>query len=338
KPQAAANNRKPGAVRTGGWGFAPGNDTMPDCDDTGVVLAALAMLDGRDGRDGPDSRDDVSAAIARGASWLLDMQNPDGGWSAYVWGLAGKRPGPAMTRPLRFDRRAPLEALANLVGPHPLLGDPSTEDVTGRVLHGLGAAGLRADHPAVRRALVFLERQQCPNGAFWGRWLLNYLAGTSSVLLGLASVRADLDAPWVLAARAWLLSRQNADGSWGEGPASYADPSQAGLGPGSAPLTGLVVTALLAIGLGATRAVDDGVRYLLSRQRADGTWPDDDFLAPVFPPLTFYAHTEAARYFPLEALGRRLATLAPRSTTAPRRAASSSLGPGNPTGHGQSIS
>ena len=77
------------------------------------------------------------------------------------------------------------------------LGDPSTEDVTARVLHGLGCTGLSVQAPVVQRAIEFLKRMQCKSGAFWGRWVLNYLSCTAFVLMGLKSVRADPGEEWV---------------------------------------------------------------------------------------------------------------------------------------------
>jgi squalene-hopene/tetraprenyl-beta-curcumene cyclase len=156
----------------------------------------------------------------------------------------------------------------------------------------------------VRRAVAFLKRMQCPNGAFWGRWLTNFLSGTAFVISGLAAVHENLEEEWVQRAIGWLLTRQRADGAWGETVASYRDPSLAGSGPASPPLTGLVITALIDAGLSDMPAVTSGVRYLLEAQSWDGTWADADHLAPLVPPDAFYAYGEAAKYYPLEALGR----------------------------------
>ena len=97
--QPEVDNRNPGAPRIGGWAFQPGNETMVDNDDTGAVLAAFGdalarrrRARRRDRRRGcTDSRD-------LGRDWLLGMQNPDGGWSAFVHGLPAKRPGPHVHR------------------------------------------------------------------------------------------------------------------------------------------------------------------------------------------------------------------------------------------------
>ncbi len=64
RPMALVNQRRPGAVRTGGWSFQRGNELMPDTDDTGLVLAALgrARALARRGRLPRDRKRDALAA------------------------------------------------------------------------------------------------------------------------------------------------------------------------------------------------------------------------------------------------------------------------------------
>jgi squalene cyclase len=300
--QSRVNQRDPRATRAGGWAYDPGNHKMPDCDDTGAVLSVLAMVRAGSAAGSP-LRVRIEAAAARATDWLAAMHNDDGGWSAYVKGLPGKAPGPMSCEPIGLSSR-PADVARLLLTPIPALGDPSTEDVTARVLHGLGGFGATRASADVRRALAFLRHQQCEDGSFWGRWLMNHLAGSAYALHAAQAVGEPLDAPWVTRAAAWVLSRQNADGSWGETPESYRDPSLAGRGEGMAPLTGLVVTSLCAIGLRHHRAVERAVGYLLARQLPDGKWPDDGYVVPILPPDTYYTHPESALYYPLEALAR----------------------------------
>jgi squalene-hopene/tetraprenyl-beta-curcumene cyclase len=246
----------------------------------------------------------VRASLERGRDWLVDMQNPDGGWSAFVYALPGKRPGPMFTETIAVSLGDPLAVARTLLRPPPELGDPSTEDLTGRVLDGLGRIGYTAAAPEVQKAIGFLRAQQCETGAFWGRWTVNYLAATACVLMGLARVGADLSEPWVRSAAGFLVERQNDDGGWGETADSYRDAALAGVGPSMPPLTGLVLTALIDAGERSSETVERGVGYLIAEQRADGTWPHADWLQANVPPDTFYILAEAARHYPVEALGR----------------------------------
>ncbi len=304
--QPEVDNRNPGAPRIGGWAFQPGNETMVDNDDTGTVLTAFGEVLAGEGLDLQATRR-LTASRDLGRDWLLGMQNPDGGWSAFVHGLPAKRPGPLFTGPVEVSIEDPIGALRTLIDPPRELGDPSTEDLTGRVLDGLGRIGLTTASPAVRRAIDFLRAQQFDHGGFWGRWTVNYLASTACVLQGLARVGAELSEPWVRRAVGFLTERQNADGGWGELPDSYRDPTLAGRGPSMPPLTGLVLTGLIDAGDGASDAVARGIAYLLAQQRDDGSWPHADWLQAIVPPDTFYILAEAAKHYPVEALAHFLA-------------------------------
>ncbi len=303
--QPEVDNRNPGAPRVGGWAFQVGNETMVDNDDTGAVLTAFGSALGGSSLD-PETGGRLRASLDLGRNWLLGMQNPDGGWSAFVHGLPAKRPGPLFTGPVEVSLDDPIAAVRTLLDPPRELGDPSTEDLTGRVLDGLGRVGLTTSAPAVRRAIEFLRAQQFDHGGFWGRWTVNYLASTACVLEGLARVGADMSEPWVRQAVGFVLERQNEDGGWGELPDSYRDPGLAGRGPSMPPLTGLVLTGLIDAGEGTSDAVARGIAYLLGQQHADGTWPHADWLQAIVPPDTFYILAEAARHYPVEALARYL--------------------------------
>jgi squalene-hopene/tetraprenyl-beta-curcumene cyclase len=304
--QPEVDNRNPGAPRIGGWAFQPGNETMVDNDDTGTVLTAFGEVLASGTLD-PQITSRLSSSRDRGRDWLLGMQNPDGGWSAFVHGLPAKRPGPLFTGPVEVSLDDPVGALRTLLDPPRELGDPSTEDLSGRVLDGLGRIGLTTASPAVQRAIEFLKAQQFAHGGFWGRWTVNYLASTACVLQGLARVGADLSEPWVRRAVAFLIERQNADGGWGELPDSYADPALAGRGPSMPPLTGLVLTGLIDAGEHQSAAVARGITYLLAEQQPDGSWPHGDWLQAIVPPDTFYILAEAAKHYPVEALAHYLA-------------------------------
>lgn len=306
--QPEVDNRHEGVPRTGGWAFQRGNHTMADSDDAGVVLGTLgeALEVKGEGALTPATAEQIRSSIGRGRDWLFGMQNPDGGWSAFVWNLPPKKPGPAMTTTVRAKLDDPLAMLKFLFDPQPALGDPSTEDVTARVLYGLGKIGLTTQEPEVKKAIGFLRAQQCEHGGWWGRWLVNDLAATAFVLRGLRAVKADMQLDWIQRAVRWVISKQNDDGGFGETPATYPDPSRAGTGPSMAPLTGLVIQGLLDAGFGESKTVERAVAYLLAHQRPDGTWPNDEYLHANVPPDTFYCLPEAARYYPTEALAMYL--------------------------------
>lgn len=313
RQQPRCNQPKPGAPRTGGWAFQMGNDTMPDCDDTGVALAAL----------GSQSRQScprpVHQAIDRATEWLRGMQNDGGGFGSYVHGMPDKPAGEPMflersLLPSGGDkpqgRLDDLRALGALVmNPPPEISDPATADLVGRVLWGLGECGVTAADPMVVAALEFLERDQNKNGSWWGPWNPAYVAATAFVLIGAAAVGADMASPAYSRGVAWLLSVQNTDGGWGESYESFRDPSLAGMAPSMPPLTGIVLRALSdVIGAGAgtspiRRASQRAATYLVATQEADGAWPNNDYLFTVVPP-TQYSWDLHRLYYILFGLGR----------------------------------
>jgi squalene cyclase len=298
--------------RRGGWAYQKTNVRLPDTDDTAVVLALLG--EALEGLPSP-LREKIERSHAQGVSWLIGMQNKDGGWAAFTRGHLSKKPGPGPAQvgiPALRDLTRFLRDLPAIVG------DPSTEGLSGRVLAALGKSGMRSSSPEAVSAMRFLEEQQCSFGGWWGRWLVNYLPTTACVLLGLSAIQADLSLPWIQKAIRWLKSKQREDGGFGEDARSYADPSLAGEANQSMPgLTGLVVSALLAAGEAESEATRRAVGYLLATQRSDGTWPHHDWLAAYLPPRMFYLYPGSARFYPLSALGRYLACIEKRPHPTP---------------------
>ncbi len=228
----------------------------------------------------------TAAAISRGLRWMLAMQNRDGGWGA-------------------FDRNNNRQFL-NYVpfADHNAMLDPSTPDLTGRVLEALGTLGYRLGHPAVDRAIAFLRRTQEPDGAWFGRWGVNYIYGTWQVLMGLRAVGLPIQDPAIVAGADWLLSCQQSDGGWGESPATYDDPSRRGQGPTTASQTAWAILGLVAAGRADDPALLRAVRFLLDRQQPDGTWQEQEFTGTGFPRVFYLRYHYYPISFPLLALAR----------------------------------
>jgi squalene-hopene/tetraprenyl-beta-curcumene cyclase len=265
-------------VPPGGWPFQYNNDFYPDLDDSAMVMMALHKTRGID----PERK---QRAIERGLAWFLGMQGSDGGWGSFD----------ADNNRLIFNNIPFAD--------HGALLDPSTEDLTGRGLELLGTLGYGSDHPAAQRALGFIRRTQTREGAWYGRWGVNYVYGTWSVLRGLGAISEDGSREYIRRAVAWLESCQNSDGGWGETLASYEDPSLAGRGDSLPSQTAWALLGLFAAGAVDSPAVEPGIRYLLGAQHGDGAWEDPLWNGTGFPRVFYLKYHLYAKYFPLWALG-----------------------------------
>jgi squalene-hopene/tetraprenyl-beta-curcumene cyclase len=123
------------AGKPGAWAFEHDNPVYPDTDDTSAVLMALFFAGRRD-----------DPGLHRRVKWLHTMQNNDGGWGA-------------------FDRNINLEILEHLPwADHNALLDPSTADLTGRIIEFYGYNGSHRNERFLTRAIQFLKKSQEADG------------------------------------------------------------------------------------------------------------------------------------------------------------------------------
>lgn len=264
----------------GGWVFEYENEFYPDTDDCAEVLTALSKVRFDDEVEERRRQE----AIERGLAWQLTMQNADGGWGS-------------------FDKGCDNEVLTLIpFADHNAMIDPSCEDITGRTLEALHGLAVPASHPAVRRAIAFLENRQEKDGTWYGRWGCNYIYGSWLALRGLRSSGVPMEPSRYQRAASWLCRHQNEDGGWGELPRSYDEPERKGIGPSTPSQTAWALMALFATGDFSSPPVHRGAEYLLTRQLYDGSWKDDYWTGTGFPKVFYLRYHLYATYFPLWAL------------------------------------
>lgn len=248
-------------VRPGGWAFEYANNFYPDIDDTAVALIALSPF-----RNDPKWRArGIGDAIERAVDWLIAMQCRGGGWGA-------------------FDKDNDKQILTKI--PFCDFGealDPPSADVTAHVVEAFAKLGISREHPTIVRALDWLRREQEGDGAWFGRWGVNYIYGTGAVLPALAAIGEDMSQPHVGRACDWLIRHQQENGGWGESCASYIDPEMAGRGRTTASQTAWALMALIAVNRPQDReAIARGCLFLVEQQ-AGGTWGEAEYTGTGFP-------------------------------------------------------
>jgi squalene-hopene/tetraprenyl-beta-curcumene cyclase len=166
----------------GGWAFEFANDLYPDVDDAAVVCLALREL----------GLGDVAAR--RGLDWIAGMQSTGGGWGAFdadntstwLYKLPFCDFGAVIDPPSEDVTAHALEALAPVAGYEEavakgldyLIAEQQDDGSwwgrwgvnhlygTAAALPALEACGLGAGHPAMRRAVAWLDSVQDASGGF----------------------------------------------------------------------------------------------------------------------------------------------------------------------------
>ncbi|WP_327288020.1 squalene--hopene cyclase [Streptomyces sp. NBC_01198] len=232
----------------GGWAFEFHNDNYPDIDDTAEVVLALRRVAH------PDQAR-VDTAVDRAVRWTVGMQSRNGAWGAFDADNTSPFPnrlpfcdfGEVIDPPSADVTAHVVEMLAALGvenDPHArsgidwLLAEQEDNGSwfgrwgvnyiygTGSAVPALAAAGLPVDHPAIRRAVSWLESVQNADGG-WGEDLRSYsdqewagrghstASQTAWALMALLAA-GRRDTPAVERGVRWLAETQLPDGSWDE--------------------------------------------------------------------------------------------------------------------------
>jgi squalene-hopene/tetraprenyl-beta-curcumene cyclase len=269
-------------ARPGGWAFQYANAHYPDVDDTAVVVMAM------DRAQSLASDASYDEAMARGTEWIEGLQSRNGGWGA-------------------FDADNNYLYLNNIpFSDHGALLDPPTEDVSARCVSMLAQLGQTIENnPALGRGVQYLRDTQLADGSWYGRWGMNYIYGTWSVLCAFNAAGVGRDSPEMRKAADWLAKIQNQDGGWGEDGASYRlDYKGYEKAPSTASQTAWALLGLMAAGAVDHPAVAKGVDYLARTQGADGLWTEQRFTATGFPRVFYLRYHGYAKFFPIWALAR----------------------------------
>ncbi len=218
----------------GGWSWTDLPGGVPDADDTPGAMLAVMNLRPK----GEEFLSEEVIALQNSATWLLNLQNRDGGWPTFCrgWGT------------LPFDR--------------------SSNDLTAHVLRAFAMMRTRVPKisaeilgrcdSATFTALKYLAKTQATDGSWLPLWFGNQfntndenpLYGTAKVVLALKET-GQIQTEMAKRAVRWLIENQNDDGGW-SGRKSLQSSTEE---------TSLAVEALVDVD-GGESAVDGGVNWL----------------------------------------------------------------------------
>lgn len=261
------------------------------------------------------------ATLHAGVRFLLQCQNPDGGFGSYE-----------AQKGMNLEWMNPAE----------MFGDSMTElsyvECTASNLILLCEVQDRLHDDAlrdrVRKAIARAERKlrslQNEDGSFDGAWGVAYLYGTLFGIRGLRAAGAASGDPAIQKARAFVRGLQRADGSWGEHWRVCVTERHEDLGHGHVTQSAWALLALAEAGLITPEdeaAMLRGSAWLASMQLPNGDWPEQEF-AGVFFRTALIEYRIYRRVFPIWALSygaalhrsRTASSDTPQSTARPLRA------------------
>lgn len=273
----------------GGWPFSTAEHGWPitDCTAEGVSTAIAFHEAGMGNHSISFDR------LSRAADLVLSFQNPNGGWSSYELQRAGKW--------LEFMN--PAEVFGDIMADYPYT------ECSSACIRSL--CEFRAHYPdyrrdeidaAVRKGIRFVKEKQRGDGSWLGSWAVCFTYGTWFGLTALA-VAGEKDGPEARRGCEFLLSKQNADGSWGESFRSCVEKKYIPHEEGQVVNTAWALLGLMACGYPCPEALEKGIRFLVSKQQADGDW-EQQGISGVFNFNCMITYTAYRNVFPLWALAR----------------------------------
>ncbi|HEY5225591.1 MAG TPA: squalene--hopene cyclase, partial [Methylovirgula sp.] len=269
----------------GGWAFQYANPHYPDLDDTAVVVLAMDRAGKTLQSVAPQ---DYAAAIGYARAWVEGMQSRKGGFGA-------------------FDADNDHTYLNYIpFADHGALLDPPTADVTARCVSMFAQLGeTPQNNLQVAAAVDYLLQDQEKDGSWYGRWGINYVYGTWSVLCALNAAGLDHNCEAIRRAVVWLKTIQNEDGGWGEGGDSYSlDYAGYEKALSTASQTAWALLGLMAAGEVNDSAVARGITYLLDSRGGTGSWHEETFTGTGFPRVFYLRYHGYSKFFPLWAMAR----------------------------------
>jgi lanosterol synthase len=285
-------------IQVGGWPFSTLDHGWPITDCTAEGMKGSMALE--DVGIFPGSKPAVDRdRFEKAVNVILSYQNEDGGWATYE----NKR------GPNWLEKINPSEIFGEI------MVDYSYVECSSACMQALAKFAKRyPDHRkeeidrSLKRGAEFLLKEQKSDGSWFGSWAVCFTYGTwfgieGMIAAGAKTYREGNPDPSIQKACEYLASKQNKDGSWGESFESCFKLEYVPHDEGQIVNTAWALMSLLQAGYPDDKAIEKGVRFLLSMQEETGDWPQQA-ISGVFNKTCMITYTSYRNVFVLWALGR----------------------------------
>lgn len=249
--------------RNGAWAFSTRDQgyTVSDC--TAEALKAVIFLQRRNGFPTLISDSRLKDAI----DTLLTMQNASGGFSSY--------------EPTRGSEYMEYLNAAEVFGRIMVEYDYpecSTAVVTALTLFSEEFPEYRKGdiEKAISNALKYIRKAQRPDGSWYGSWGICFTYAGMFATESLASVGETYsNSPRLRKACEFFLSKQMADGGWGESYRSCEISEYVQHASSQVVHTAWAIIALMEAGYPEREPIEKAVRMIMGRQQSIGGWKQE---------------------------------------------------------------
>ncbi len=282
----------------GGWPFSNVDHGWPitDCTAEGLKTSLLVSEASNSELKIADDR------LKQAADLILYFQNKNGGWATYE-----------LTRaPEWLELLNPSEVFGNIMIDYSYV-ECSSACVQSLIRFSKHYPDYKKQEieQAVRKGISYIISQQRDDGSWYGSWAVCFTYGgwfavealTAVLEAGMmrdseAMIKNVLDK-----AAKFLLSKQNADGGWGESFQSCVEKKYVQNATSQIVNTSWAILSLMALNYPDKTVIEKAVTLLQSRQFENGDFPQEN-ISGVFNHNCSISYTAYRNVFPIWALGR----------------------------------